>query len=537
MASSGKITGSWGGGGGHRLVVEWTQTPDSAHQRSVVTCSMHVHCKGDGWRNANGAHSADSAYYNTAKCTGLAQKKWSSIAWSTWASSQYPDTPEIGTVSFNVPCKSDGQHDPVTLDIRHYFANQNYDPYLKASAEIQLNRVPMGGVISSMSPQTVVPGNRVTLALHQYVSTYYARLALSIGGTTMWSEDLTAATDSASILVPASWMSAITGGLTGTLTATYTTYSDSARTVQVGVASTATCTIDATSIAADIAPTVTAGWYALSPVNANTPVSGQTAYVAQLSRIRAEFDTSKIACAHDATIASLTLAVLGYGADTAVGGIASVGPVMSAGAYTAILTVTDSRGVSTTASETVTVYSWQPPIITQIDAVRTDSGGTAQEQTGTYITVTARGSISDVKNPAGTSINALTLTVSWRQAGTQAWTDIAGALTPGQPVTFGGGSADISHAWDVRLTAADNVYSTQQIVTVPKASITLNFYAGGDGACFGGYATDDGLEIDWPRIAVPAFTPSNEDGGGITLTVTLSNNTTKTYYLVGREAP
>ena len=79
--------------------------------------------------------------------------------------------------------------------------------------------------------------------------------------------------------------------------------------------------------------------------------------------------------------------------------------------------MTDSRGRSTTLSNTITVVDYNPPSLTSFSAERCNDDGTAAQTDGTKVRVSIRGSVSPVNNN-----NTITCTVYYKLKSASAWT-------------------------------------------------------------------------------------------------------------------
>ena len=517
MASSGRIIGGYLAGRGQRLEIEWAQTGDPATKTSTITCKVYV-------RHKTSTMNADSARSCTADCTGQTRQNWTSRSWSCSSEADLLQELSASDITWTVPCDAQGNHEPVTLSFRYNYKGES-NVWVTASETIQLDRVPLASEISYV-PASVTAGSTFTVSIRRYLDSYWHALTVEVESDTVAYAEF-GAENSRSIISTLSWLASIPDAMQGVLTLTLETYEDRLMQVPVGdpyvVSSTLLCPDNA-----DTRPEVTTGWAGIAPDNTGTRAAGRSAYIAGITKLTGAFDGTKIAAKYGASMAAKAIACEGLSDTKAYAGAAPViGPLMTAGQKTVTLSVVDSRGLSATDQVSLTVYQWKAPMVTGMTAVRSDANGDPDEL-GAYIAVMATGSCSDVKDTGGTSFNSLALTVRYRQAGTQNWSS-AVSLTPGSTEVIGGGSISTSYAYEVEVTAADQLSGSGTATEiVPKSSVTLNIREGGDGACFGGYATQDGLEIDWERIDAPNFSQ-----GGVLIKAEDANGVWHTYRVLG----
>ena len=517
--ASGRIIGSYLAGRGQRLEIEWEQTGNANAKTSTITCTVYV-------RHKTSTQNADSARGCTADCTGQEQQSWTSKAWSVSGESDLLQVLS-DPITWTVPCDAQGNHTPVTLTFRYKYKNE---AWVTASEEITLDRVPLASEIS-YAPASVTAGNSMTVLFTRYVGTYWHLFTTSIGGTQKYSK-VFQAEDSATIAVGMDWLNNMTDMLQRSMTHTLITFEDQQMTRQVGIAAVASTTLVCPDTD-DTRPATVSGWAAVAPDNTGTRAAGLNAYIAGITKLSGAFDSTKITAKYGAGMATKAIACEGLSDTEAFAdGAPVIGPVMSAGDKAVTLTATDSRGLAAIANETVRLYTWMAPRVTELTVYRSDALGNA-DNLGTYIAVNALGSCSDIRDPAGTTLNGYTLAVRWRQAGLN-WYGPQ-ALTPGSTAVIGGGAISTQYAYEVEVTATDALGGTGSATeTVPKSSVTLNFREGGDGACFGGYATQDGMEIDWERIAwTPPAGSTPTIVGGVTFKAEDANGVWHTYRVLG----
>lgn len=141
-------------------------------------------------------------------------------------------------------------------------------------------------------------------------------------------------------------------------------------------------------------------------------------------------------------------------------------------------------------SATAMGVTYKAPQITALTARRCNSAGTLTE-TGRYVKVTASGTVSSVKNAAGTETNKITRKAAYRKSGTTGpWisTDLVLNAAPNNWAsvsnTIGGNAITEDAAWDILYTVTDAYTTTpiQQIVTVPASQVAFSVGPSGVGA-------------------------------------------------------
>ena len=195
--------------------------------------------------------------------------------------------------------------------------------------------------------------------------------------------------------------------------------------------------------------------------SSTTAVTQNDQYIVQ-GKSTVRFTASGVAGTQSATIASVSLSVnnnsysmTGSGT-TYTGGNAAINSTKD---VTATATVTDSRGVKTTKTCTVTVFGWAEP--TALITI----GRQAGFYDATDINVDALYS-----SIGGT--NTVTITYRYRQQGTSSWS-AAASLQDNVTSTF---SIDNKHAFDVRVTVADGFGGTVTYTVVVPRGVPMVFF-------------------------------------------------------------
>lgn len=186
----------------------------------------------------------------------------------------------------------------------------------------------------------------------------------------------------------------------------------------------------------------------------------------------------------------------------------------SAGTFTPIVTVTDSRGqISTQSLSPITVKPYLIPQVGIKQAERTDADGRPDDE-GTSAVVTSEftytGAITDLLRPS-VSIDG---TVKWgtyctwytKRAADGTLSDLVSwsSYQSSSPVTLYGllpGTFNKNLSYKIGITPKDGYGAGQEITqTLPQAYYTMVVYAGGHGIAFGAPATEDGFKVAMPAV-------------------------------------
>lgn len=169
-------------------------------------------------------------------------------------------------------------------------------------------------------------------------------------------------------------------------------------------------------------------------------------YVQLRSKVKVDITASG---AQGSTIKSYSIKVGGIYAATSASGTTDYLP--GSGELTVSCAVTDSRGRTTTKTQSITVLAYSKPAITAISAARCNADGTAN-RAGTYGKVTFSGAITSL-----TAKNTAAYAVQYREVGAEDWT------TAGRPAAGNYDPTDISAVfaadkskrYEVRVVATD----------------------------------------------------------------------------------
>lgn len=197
---------------------------------------------------------------------------------------------------------------------------------------------------------------------------------------------------------------------------------------------------------------------------------------------------------YGATITAYSITVNGvtYTANGATSGVLN-----TSGTNTISVTVTDSRGFTSTSSTSITVQAYTAPTITSVNIFRSTSAKAA-DPSGTYITYNFYTTVASVN-----SNNAKKYGLQYRAQGASTWTSTEGTLSAytstQTSIAHGSGNISTTTVYEARAYVKDSfqtVYST--IFTIPTAAVIMDFNTAGTGGGIGMYAQAAGqLDIGW----------------------------------------
>ena len=230
-----------------------------------------------------------------------------------------------------------------------------------------------GAVVNSASAVTADASTvKITINATVYNASYKYTLTLKNGTTTYLTISgltWTAGTADRSITLTATQRTTLLNcmasikSFTGTFAVT--TYNG---TTQIGSSSSKTATVQTT--AANSAPTLSAFTYADTNIT-TTGITGNNQYLVQnhsLLVVTPGTATAK----NGASISNYTAACNGVSVSNSTGAALAVGEVAASGNVTVMLTVTDSRGYTTSVSKNITVIAYANPKVSSVTLRRTN---------------------------------------------------------------------------------------------------------------------------------------------------------------------
>ena len=172
----------------------------------------------------------------------------------------------------------------------------------------------------------------------------------------------------------------------------------------------------------------------------------------------------------------------------------------TAGTLTMSVTVADSRGRTSTMTQSIPVLDYAPPSLTAFRAERCNADGSAAQMDGTKVRVSLAGSVSSVgsKNTISCAVYyKLSTATSWVQTTTVSASDYAvSAVSLLLSPTF-----DALKSYDLKVRLSDYFYSVEQSVSVGTKQVLMDFYKDGNGIAFGKVAESaETVEFGWPVV-------------------------------------
>lgn len=453
---------------GYRIQIAWTVDSQSvANNTSTVTAKVQLVSTGSSYTINSSASKSGSLTINGTKYTfnftaSLSGNQTKTLYTKTVTVAHSADGTK--TCSFSATCGIN-----VTLS-GTYYGN------VTASGSGVFNTIARASTISSVTSSVSVNGtNEVTVNITRAASSFTHTVVFKFGS---YSKTTTGVGTSTSYAIPTSWLNAIPNATSGTATVTVTTYSGSTK-IGSAVSKNFTLTVPST-----VVPTISA-------VSLTEAVSGIAAqfggYVQSKSKIAVKITAAGV---YSSTIKTYKTTI--QGANFTAASFTS-GVLAKSGTSTVTITVTDSRGRTTSTTRSITVIAYAVPKITSFQGFRCLADG-AENYDGTHLNAAVDFSISPVSNK-----NTASYTLEYRLKNTETWT----ALTSGavyalkQSIVSASGFMSVDSSYDIRLSISDFFTTTRSTFEIPTAFTLLDFNASGKGIAFGKVSElEEGMEVD-----------------------------------------
>ena len=326
---------------------------------------------------------------------------------------------------------------------------------IKASFSKVLPTIPRK---SSLSASNGTLGTAQTLTVSRHSSSFTHTITYKCGDTTG-----TVCTKSSSTSVswtpPMSLANENPTGTTVSVTLTITTYNGD--TSLGSNTKTITCTIPAS-----VKPSVS-----ISVSNATSSIS--SSYIQGMSKAKI---TVNAAGANGATIKSYKTT---FDGKTYTTSSFTSSTITGKGGLLINCTVTDSRGRTNTASTSISVQAYTPPVINTLTVHRCDANGTSNDQGG-YIKAVCSYSVS---SSGGTP----TVKIEYKK--TSATTYTSATITSNEYIF----QADTGSSYNVRLVVSDKFNSAKRDTTASTAFTLMHWNAEGNGMGIGKIAEEENL--------------------------------------------
>lgn len=360
-----------------------------------------------------------------------------------------------------------------------------------STASASLSYDSRGETTPSVDKTSVALGESVIITANPYSSGFSHELFYSLDGgkTTTSITTLAAGTTSYTWTVPTSLATQMTSSTSTAITIVCDTYNGSSK-----VGSSKTCSFTAT-VPESYVPTIDS----VSITEATAGLASQFGvFIQTRSTLRIVATASG---SNGSTISSCSISV---GGSTYSGTTVTTGVLNQSGPIGVAVTVTDSRGRTATANETITVYAYASPAITAAIVTRATSEGAASEE-GTYALCNYAYSITDVNSKNTHSFKIQYLSgEAWVDLAT--YTDYEKAGTYLSTLTF---SVDSSHQFRFVVSDFFNTYTIERTMDISFALI--NFGENGHSLAIGMHSPNDShFDVNLPtRIKQNASAEAN----------------------------
>lgn len=457
MASSGSFEGSIQSGH-YKIRVDWSISSQSvANNTSTVIANLYLV---NDWSLNIGARTNEHYITINGVTTYLSSPSISSTG-----------THHIGSATTVITHNDDGTK---SISISAGFAikatlSSTYYSNITASTTVALTTIARASQ-PTLSATSVNFGNSITIYSNRASTSFTHHLYFSLNGGSM-NAVKEGITDSYTWTVPASLMNYVTAATTATITIRLYTFNGDVNIGYKQVSFTAT-------VPSSVKPSISA-------ITCTDP----TGYLTNLGGYIQSKSTCKIAVTASGTYSSTikSYKIIANGT-TYTANNSTTGVLKTAGTNTITVTVIDSRGMSATATTTITVLAYSPPTISTLTAVRCLSNGT-EDADGAYMKITFGASITSLNNR-----NARTFIVYYKLQSASSYTvakDFSSAYTVSSSVVI---AADEDSSFDIRAVAADTFNSVDANVVLGTAFTLMDFRNTGKGISIGKVSESDIFE-------------------------------------------
>lgn len=406
-------------------------------------------------------------------------------------------TATIVDTTITINHKSDGSG---TVAVRTWMDTRISAGVVTQSKSLNLTTIPRASSLDALSCSTAYLNGTLTYKYSPKSASFYNKcvIALNLNGafTTVKTVNIgqkAASQQTATVTLSESELSTIYNKLPstkkGTLRFTFTTYSNSGYSTQIGDAVNKEITLTIPDIDAT-KPTAT---MTLTPVSTlHSTFNGL--YIKGKSKVQVNLDSG--VGKYGATIASYKVSV----------GSASGNAPYTSGYFTKAEnvtitgTVTDSRGYSRKYTQTITVQDYKAPQIlpvsgeSEVIAARCDSSGKLSD-TGTYLKIKAKRSYTKV-NASGVNKNFCYIAYRYKVEGKSysAWSMILATTATSDEIVTGAllGTLDIKSTYLVQVQAVDTVGEMAlTTISLPTERVYLHKAGSINSFGVGKYAEDE----------------------------------------------
>lgn len=196
---------------------------------------------------------------------------------------------------------------------------------------------------------------------------------------------------------------------------------------------------------------------------------------------------------YGATISSYVITALGQ---TKTGNNIDIAPIYQSGSINVSVTVTDSRGMTTSDSRaaTVTVYDYASPVINSFSVVRCNQYGTPVDN-GAYARVTIDCSISSLNGH-----NSMQIKISAKRSDAESYTQkrVVSPASTSHAATYVIDGIDPAYTYSIKAEVTDELATSWKDGTLAPEGAIISWRDGGIGIAFGKSAEEDyTAEFGW----------------------------------------
>lgn len=426
-----------------------------------------------------------SGNYSTVRWTltlsSTANGRISSTASKDWAvtiaGERFSGTNTVGISASSAKTLASGSvrvdHDSDGTKSFNYAFSQEFDitfsgshiGTIVGSGSATLDTIPRA---SSLSVPTINLGSSGTLTINRASNRFTHTVTAKFGSYTQTIASKTSST-SLTFSPPLSWADAIPNATRGTCTYTIHTYNGSTK---IGTKTTTGTLKIALSGSDPVINSVTVS-------DAVTETANKIgAFVQTKSKLKLSINASG---KNGATISKCEVVFENV---TYSGTTVTTDYIQGYGNITYTVRVTDSRGVSISQTNTISVLAYSPPTISTFSAFRCVSGGVAQDD-GTRLNVSRNWQITPLNNK-----NTNVWELEYRRSDAETWTNVANGN--GYSVTTSyitSAVFDPDYAYELRVTLTDHWGTSSKIVEIPTAFTLVDYNGSGRSISFGGVST------------------------------------------------
>lgn len=454
---------------GYRIQIVWTVDSQAiANNTSTVTAKVQLVSTGSSYTINSSASKSGSLTINGTKYTfsftaSLTGSQVKTLYTKTVTISHNADGTK--TCAFSATCGIN-----VTLSGTYYGD-------ITASGSGVFDTIARASSISSVTSSVTIDGtNAVTVNISRASSSFTHSVVFSFGS---YSKTTTGVGTSTSYVIPLTWINAMPNATSGTATATVTTYSGSTK---IGSAVSKTFTL---TVPASVIPTISC-----VAVADTTTYQGTFGDMVQ-NKSKPKFTITATGVYGSAIKAYKTV----FENKTYTGATPTTSVISNSGTVSAKITVTDSRGRTTTTTKAWTVVPYSVPKITSFQGFRSLADGT-ENYDGTYLNASVNFSISPVNDK-----NTKAYTLEYKLKTATTWTTLTSGsvYALNSNIVSASGAFGVDNSYDVRLSVTDSFTTVRSLIEIPTAFTLLDFNASGHGLAFGKVSElTEGIEFALP---------------------------------------